>query len=312
MVRRLAASMALAVALGGWTAPLTAAPRLPLSETAYRHEIERWRADREASLRAPDGWLSVAGLFFLKEGRNTFGSDRANDVVLPPSAPAQAGWFDFRDGRVFAHINGGVTATVKGGPVRDVELVNTTDLGRNDALQIGQLALFVHLSGDRVAIRVRDANSQIRRRFRGTKWFPVDTTYRVTARFTPLAVPKPVEVPNVLGDAEHYVIAGVLTFALHGQEYALQPFGVPGGKDDAFFIVFRDLTSGHGTYAAARFLDAEFPKNGETVIDFNKAYNPPCAFNPHTTCPLPLPQNRLGVRIEAGEKDYGEHGGPSR
>jgi hypothetical protein len=274
----------------------------------YRRDIERWRAEREASLRLKDGWLSISGLFFLKEGLNRFGSDRSNEIVLPSSSPARAGTFELRQGRVFATITRGVDASFRDRPVRPdtpFEMKKAGDLGQGDALAIGPLTLFVHLSGDKLAIRMRDAESALLKQFTGLKWFAVDPSYRVTARFIPFDTPRNVNVPNILGDMERYVTPGVLAFTLEGREYRLQPFQVGSPGSHRFFIVFRDLTSGKETYSAARFVYADMPKNGTTIIDFNRAYNPPCAFNPFTTCPLPLPSNRLAVRITAGERNYG-------
>lgn len=289
------------------------AQRAAPDDAAYRAETEKWRSDREASLRSKDGWLSVAGLFFLKEGRNTFGSDRSNDFVLPASAPPRAGSFELAGGRVFAHVNAGVAASFGGRPVQAqgrIELKKAGDLGQGDALVIGPLLLFVHLSGEQLAIRMRDVESPLLKSFTGLKWFPIDPEFRVTARFTPFETARPVQVSNILGDLESYTSPGVLTWRLKGQEYSLQPFEVESQGERRFFIVFKDLTSGNETYAAARFVYADMPKNGVTVIDFNRAYNPPCAFNPFTTCPLPLPSNRLSIRLLAGERDYGAHGEP--
>jgi uncharacterized protein (DUF1684 family) len=284
---------------------------VPADEAAYRAEVEKWRNEREGSITSKSGWLSVAGLFFLKEGRNTFGRDATNQLVLPASAAPRAGWFDLRQGRVFAQVNQGVTATFNKqlvGPGTEIELNDTDDLGKRDALILGPLTLFVHLSGEKLAIRMLNAESALLKSFTGLKWFPIDPAYRVVARFAPFETPKPVEVPNILGDLERYTNPGVLTFSLHGQEYQLQPFQVGKQETSRFFVVFKDLTSGKETYGAARFVNASLPKDGTTIIDFNRAYNPPCAYNPFTTCPLPLPSNRLNVHIVAGERKYQTHG----
>ena len=160
--------------------------------------------------------------------------------------------------------------------------------------------MFVHRSGERYAIRLRDQESRIRREFAGLRWFPVDEKYRVTAEFSPYAEPRHVLVPNILGDTETYTSPGSVVFTLDGQQFRM----VPLWEGRELFFIFRDLTTGQETYPAARFLYAEAPADGKVVLDFNKAYNPPCAFNPYTTCPLPPPENRLRVRIEAGELDY--------
>ena len=155
-----------------------------------------------------------------------------------------------------------------------------------------------------------NAESALLKSFTGLGWFPIDPAYRVVARFAPFDAPKPVEVPNILGDLERYTSPGMLTFTLNGQQCVLQPFQVGRGESSRFFIVFKDLTSGKETYGAARFVNASLPKEGATIIDFNRAFNPPCAYNPFTTCPLPLPSNRLSVRILAGERKYQAPGHP--
>ena len=299
-------SATLAVLLTGLIAE-RAVPDSPVGRSAYTAEIEKWRSEREAIVSATNGWLSVAALFFLKEGRNTFGSLSSNDLVLPTSAPARAGWFDVRQGRVFANVNSGVDATFDQRKVQtgaEIELKETADLGGRQALVLGPLTLFVHLSGERLAIRMLDAGSALRRNFKGLTWFPIDAAYRVDARFVPFEAPKSVEVPNILGDLERFTSPGTLNFTLNGEEHRLQPFQVGKAREPRFFIVFRDLTSGKETYEAARFVYAPMPEDGTTVIDFNRAYNPPCAYNPFTTCPLPPPSNRLNLRILAGEKRY--------
>ncbi len=161
----------------------------------------------------------------------------------------------------------------------------------------------MHASGDRYAVRLKDKNSALRRNFAGLRWYPVDESYRVTGRFVPYDKPKTVEVQNIMGDTGQMTVPGYVAFTLHGQEVRLEPEA--DGTDLSF--VFRDLTSGKETYGAARFLDTTLLPNSQVILDFNEAYNPPCAYNPYTTCPLPLPQNRLRVRIEAGEKKYRGH-----
>lgn len=272
------------------------------SDDAYLQELVKWRQDREATLKADDGWLTVSGLFFLNQGSNTFGSDPANDIVLPDSAPPQGGVFEF-DGRAVT-MRATSPLAVNGKPTTSAQLRAVAPGIPADQVTIGPLTLFVHHSGDRIAIRLRDRNSTIRRNFTGLKWFAPNEAYKLEARFEPYATAKTVKVPNILGDLETYVAPGVVAFPLNGQEYRLEVFESGSGDRKRFFIVFRDLTSGKETYPAARFVYTDLPVNGRTTLDFNRAYNPPCAFNPYTTCPLPVAQNRLRVRIEAGEKNY--------
>ena len=263
----------------------------------YAASIETWREEREARLTADDGWLSVAGLFFLREGENGFGSDPLQDIVLP-SGPPDAGAFVLRDGRVTLRAAAGATLSVGGRAVTAAELWPYEN--ERPELTIGPLTLFAHTSGPRLAIRMRDRNSAILREFAGLDWYPVDADYRVRGRFVPHAEPLEVRIQNILGDVETLTSSGTVRLSIRGEEVEMLPVD-SGGQ---LWFIFRDLTSGTETYPAARFLYADAPEDGWTVVDFNKAYNPPCAFNPHTTCPLPPRANRLAVRVEAGERDY--------
>lgn len=267
--------------------------------TLYQQSVEKWRQDYEAKLKSDSGWLSVAGLFWLHEGENFFGSDPDNDIVLPyPSMPGRAGKFQFHQGATVAYITSDLPVTMKGKPVSVATLHPDSP---DERLVTGDLLMYVHASGGRFAIRLKDKNSKLRREFHGTTWFPVNEAYRVTARYTRLEAVRPVEIETVLGDHEKLQIAGYCTFKLNGEEIRLD---AEQDETGALFIVFRDLTSAKDTYPAARFLDTLPPKDGTVELDFNKAYNPPCAYNPYTTCPLPAPGNRLRLEIPAGEKRY--------
>ena len=266
----------------------------------YQQSVEKWRQNYEAKLKADDGWLTVSGLIWLHEGENRFGSAPGNDVVLPSAAvPANAGHFDLHAGKTVVHVNPGVAITMGGKPVESAELRPDS---KTDRLKIGDLTFFVHATGNRFAIRLKDKNSKLRKDFTGLHWYPVSEKYRFNARFVAYDSPRKMEIETMLGDHEKLDIVGYVTFSLGGKEYRLDA-----EKDDntgGLFIVFRDLTSTKETYQAARFLDTDQPKDGRVELDFNKAYNPPCAYNPYTTCPLPSPGNRLQVKIPAGEKRY--------
>ena len=267
----------------------------------YAEEIEAWRADREARLKADDGWLTVSALFFLPEGESRFGSSPRNDLVLPEPFPAEAGVLD-RRGRTVSVRTAGDPLTVDGEPVTAAQLYPAE--GRV-TLTMGPVSFWVHESGERLAIRVRDTESAIRRNFTHLDWYPVDESYRVRGKFTPHAEPLTVRTMNILGDIETYQSTGHVTLTVAGREVRMLPVN----SGDQLWFILRDATSGDETYPAARFLYADAPDaDGWTTVDFNKAYNPPCAFNPHTTCPLPPPDNRLEVRVEAGEKSYGGPG----
>jgi uncharacterized protein (DUF1684 family) len=266
----------------------------------YAADVEAWRVKREARLKADGGWLTVAGLFWLKEGPNRFGSGKDNDVVLPSSAPERAGVFEFQAGKVKLRLEAAVPASIDG------KLVTTADMrpdtsGSPDVLALGPLTMHVIERGGRFGIRLKDNDSPARKAFKGLEWFPVSEQYRVTARFVPYDPPRKITIPNVLGDASEMPSPGYAAFTLGGKELRLDPVLEDAASDELFFI-FRDETSGRGTYGGGRFLYTEKPKDGSVVLDFNKAYSPPCAFTRYATCPLPPKQNRLGVRIEAGEK----------
>jgi uncharacterized protein (DUF1684 family) len=274
-----------------------------LAHDSYSQEISKWRQNREADLTADNGWLTLAGLFFLKQGKTSFGSASINEIVLPHDAPAEAGVLELEGSKVTLRAK--VPLAVNGNQVTTSELKPELEGKQPDLVTIGGLTMFLHKSGDRIALRLRDINNEIRRNFTGLKWYPVREEYKVTARFEPYTTPRIVKVPNILGDLETYTAPGTVAFAINGQPQKLEVFAAGTGAGRRLFIVFRDLTSGRETYPSARFLYASAPNpNGEVVLDFNKAYNPPCAFNPHTTCPLPPEQNRMRVRIEAGELDY--------
>lgn len=260
-----------------------------LAASPYQAEIETWQQARVTALRADKGWLTVAGLFWLKPGENTFGSDTANAIVLPSPAPKRAG--------VFILSGSTVTVAMDG---------RTRELRHDSAstVEIGPLTLLAIKRGPRYGIRLRDTNSEYRRNFTRLHYFPIDERYRVTAKW----VPSPGKIPivNVLGQSEPMDSPGYAVFQLNGRELRLYPVLEDAGAKSLFYI-FRDQTSTHETYGAGRFLDGPLPKGGTVTLDFNRAYNPPCAFTPYATCPLPPKENRLPVRIEAGELKYGSH-----
>ena len=257
-----------------------------VAATSYQGEIAEWRRQREESLKRDGGWLSVAGLFWLHDGANRFGKDAANDIVLP-DGPAQAGVFELHDNKV---------TVAMGGESRELWPDSL------DVAKVGRLSLFVIQRGGKFGIRLKDPASEYRREFHGIENYPANEAYRVTARF--VAEPAKIPILNVLGQTEPMESPGYVAFQLNGQELRLRPvLEEPDAKE--LFYIFRDQTSGKETYGAGRFLYSEMPKDGKVVLDFNKAYNPPCAFTPYATCPLPPPENRLAIKVEAGEKKYG-------
>lgn len=270
------------------------------AQTTYKAGIEQWRKEREANLRKDSGWLTVAGLFWLKNGENRAGTAAINEIALPPqSAPARVGSFLFRNGKTVFTAESGVEVSAAGKPVRTLEMKPDVP-GPADTITIGALSMLVIRRGDRYAIRLRDSNSSFRKQFSGLHWFDVDEAWRIRAKWVPYNPPKKVGVLNIIGITEPAICPGYASFRLAGKEFRLEPTA----EDDQLFFVFRDLTAGKETYPSGRFLYAAAPSDGYVILDFNKAYNPPCAFTPYATCPLPSPQNRLQVRIPAGELVY--------
>lgn len=256
-----------------------------MAVTPYETEILQWRAGRAADLKADDGWLSLAGLFWLHEGSNPFGADASNEVALP-DGPPHAGTFELHEGKVM----------LAGKPIRPN--------GAQPAAMAGRVKLYVIKRGEKVGIRVKDPESEARRNFHGLEYFPVNEQFHIAAQW--VAEPKDLPILNMLGQTEPQPSPGYALFRVNGQEFHLRPYiEEPGAKQ--LFYVFRDQTTGKETYGAGRFFYSDFPRDGKVLLDFNKAYNPPCAFTPYATCPLPPPENKLAIRIEAGEKKYGDH-----
>jgi uncharacterized protein (DUF1684 family) len=272
------------------------------AQTDYGKEIEKWRSDRETNLKKETGWLTVAGLFWLKEGTNTVGAGENFDVRLTDSfKPGKFGEIEFKNGAATLKVEKGVEAQADGKSIAAPVALVSDENGKPTEIRTGTQTFFVIKREERTGIRLKDSNSEARRNFKGLHWFPVDESYKVVARFEAFAEPKEISVPNVLGGKFKMKSPGALKFSLKGKEYALQP--VDEG-DGALFIIFRDKSSENETYKSGRFLYADKPVNGEALLDFNKAENPPCAFTAYATCPLPPPGNSLDVEIKAGEKRY--------
>lgn len=270
------------------------------TDGTYVQEVQEWRAQREASLRRDDGWLTVVGLTWLKAGENRIGSDPRCDIVLPsPSVPPTIGTVHFDGSRALFRPAPGADARINGSPATEQVLRPPPD--GPDVISAGTVTAFVIRRGSRFGIRMRDTESEARRTFAGNEWFPIQDAYRVKARFVPHPQPTTVMIPNVLGDLDPWPSPGIVTFTLGGTTCTLQAV-YEGADRDALFFIFRDGTTGQGTYPAGRFLYADAPVAGEVVLDFNKAHSPPCAFTPYATCPLPPKGNALPVRVEAGER----------
>jgi len=271
---------------------LSALIALGCRHDTFQQDELKWRADRRARLTSDSSWLTLVGLHWLQPG--------TNEVTIAGTPPLTLR---------FTLANGVVTVepdprlTIDGKPVTaPTPLVDDTSDKGPTIVKAGTRSMQAIKRNDKFAIRAKDTQSEARRNFKGLDYFPANDKYRVEARFEPYNPPKKIPITNVLGMTSDETSPGALVFTLDGTEYRLDPILEQGEKD--LFIIFKDATAGHETYGAARYLYASPPVDGKTIVDFNHAYNPPCAFTPYATCPLPPPQNRLPIRIEAGEKKY--------
>jgi uncharacterized protein (DUF1684 family) len=277
-----------------------------MAQDAYRTSVDAWHAERVARLAAEDGWLSLIGRDWLQPGANTLGSAPGATVLLPDwAAPARAGLFILEGTTVRFQPFPGSGLLLNGQPASEA-LLKVDAEGNPDVLQAGRVKLYVIRRGDRFGIRIKDPETSARKAFQGVPRYPVDPAWRVEADFLPYATPQIRAIPTVLGTTEPMTAPGLLKFQVGGREVTLEPM-VEDSEHPELFLIFKDATSAHGTYAAGRFLYADMPKNGKVILDFNRAINPPCAFTIYATCPLPPKQNQLALAIPAGEKDPGLH-----
>lgn len=275
------------------------------AETPFAEEIQTWRADREKKLRADNGWLTLAGRLVLKDGVNTFGTGKDNDVVLPAElkgiGPEKLGTLtvDLVNKKVTLKLADGVTMKSDGKPFTG-ERVMGVEADKRDWVSLGRMSMHIIERSDKFVLRVADNESLVRKNFPGCIWYPADEKYKVVAKFVPYAEVKSIPIVNVLDEVSKQPCPGYAEFQLNGETHKLDAIK----EGDGLFFVFKDQTAGDTTYGLSRFIDIEKqPKDNETfMLDFNKAYNPPCAVSEFTTCPRAPQQNILKTRIEAGEK----------
>jgi uncharacterized protein (DUF1684 family) len=275
---------------------------VPSTDSGYRAEIEKWRVEREERLTSEYGWLSVSGLYWLEPGVHSFGRDPQSDLVLPTHAPLRAGVFERRDDAVTVKPEPGIPMTIDGTLVS-----GETPLTANGTpLKMGALQLQLIKRGDRLGLRVKDPANALRREFKGLRWFPVQDSWRLVARWVPYDKPHTLPITNVLGQTTEEPSPGYAEWTQGGQTLRLVPIYEDDDRSQLFFIL-KDKTAPSQTYGGGRFLYADPPKDGTVVLDFNKAVNPPCAFNPYTTCPMAPKENQLPIEIRAGEMKYPTH-----
>jgi hypothetical protein len=288
------------------------APSQPVThadDAAWRQEIDSWRSQREKELAAPDSWLTLVGLEWLKPGVNSFGSAPENVIKIRAQAPPHIGTLTVSGSTVqllapAGGFPGGLA--IDGRPAREGLL--SADNNKPSTLTWQGLTMVVLPRGGRYALRIKDANSSTRTDFRGLHWYAPDPRYRVTAKWIPYSPPHVEKIPTIINTTLDMPAPGIAEFNLDGRTLRLEPV-FEGGQRDKLFFILRDATSKTTTYQAARFLYTGLPSRGvaepgTVTLDFNELYNPPCAYTPYATCPLPPDQNRLSVAIEAGEQRY--------
>ena len=268
----------------------------------YAPSIEAWRAERVAQLTKPDGWLALIGLHFLKDGENTVGSAGGSEVELA-KGPARVGVVTLgADGKVRLTFAPGLAATIDGQAVSGGELRPGGGAVKPTLVTCGTVSFFVIERGGKMALRVKDSEAERRAHFAGIDYFPIDPAWRIEARWVAFEKSRMIPLVNILGQTSPALVPGKAVFERGGKTHEL--LAIDEGPGEPLFFVISDATSGQETYGAVRFIYAEVPKDGKVVLDFNRAENPPCAFTPFATCPLPPRENRLQFAVNAGEKNY--------
>jgi len=268
----------------------------------YAAEIDDWHFKRIENLKKSSGWLNLVGLYWLEEGENSFGSGKENNIIFPPKAPIKLGSFIKSDSVITFVSDPDAEVIMNNKRIFETKMNN--DLVENTTiLENGSLKWFLIKRGDNYGIRLRDLKADLLSEFEGIERFPINPEWKIGGKFIPYQEPKKISIPTILGTIETENSPGKLEFLVDGNPYSLEP--VSAGK--RLFVVFADLTSGEETYGAGRFLYINAPdSNNNVILDFNKAYNPPCAFTKYATCPLPPDQNKLKIRVTAGEKNYAD------
>jgi uncharacterized protein (DUF1684 family) len=280
-------------------AGLGAEPALAMTE--HQQEIAAWRAGRTDRLTDPDGWLSLVGLHWLPAGTaQTLGNGGGNDVDLG-RGPQRLGTVNWKDGRAYFEVAEGASVSVGGEASTLVEL---SPIGDQPAALVrsGSFNFQLLERGDKFALRVRDSEAPTRTGFTGIAYFDIDPSWRIDARFEAYDEPRTIEVATVVGTLEEYPNPGRIVFERDGKTHSIEALVEEG--EEKYFLVIADRSSGKETYGMARYLYAGPPVDGRIVVDFNKAYNPPCAFTAFATCPMPPEGNRLDLYVAAGEKTY--------
>ena len=281
---------------------VTGCKQKPATDPNYVKEINEWDAKRVNRLKADDGWLNLAGRFWLKQGENTFGSAKDNDLIVESeSFPQHAGTFSFVDSTVTFKAKDDVEVLLNGNPIKEIKLIDDQKKDMT-VLQIGSVKFNLIIRDTLYGIRFRDLNSELVKSFKGIERFPIDESWKLNATFEEYNPPKEIAVPNVLGQISKEKSPGAVVFEREGKTYRIDAVDEGDGN---LFLIIADETSGDETYGGGRFMYVKKPDStGTIILDFNKAFNPPCVFTKYATCPLPPLQNYLKLRIDAGEKNF--------
>lgn len=284
-------------------------PTQKFDVSAYRQEVEQWQQQRRVRITSEDGWLTLCGLFWLKEGENRFGADSSNAVVFPKGkTPRTAGSIWLEHGKLRLEARASAKVKYKDSVITNM-IIKSDEAGAADPtiLSMGTLSFYVIKRGDQYGVRMKDKENPARLNFKGLEYFPVEPKWRVEAKFEPYVPPKMLKIASVVGTVEDDSCPGAIVFDVGGTTLRLDAVTETGSADQ-LFIMFSDETSGKETYGMGRQIYCGLPDHdGKVILDFNRAYNWPCAFTEFATCPIPPRQNHLPVRVEAGEKMYAGH-----
>jgi uncharacterized protein (DUF1684 family) len=282
----------------------------PAAATSWQADQLAWRAKRASNLQAPEGWLSLVGLEWLKDGDNSFGSAADNKIQIAAKAPTHVATVRLEKGtlRLVSPSGGFPKDLTVDGHAAQEQTLDADDGAQPSKLKFGTFTVIIIHRDERYGLRIKDTEAPTRTGFHGLRWYSPDAAYRIKARWIPYNPPKMLDIPTVLGTVGKMPAPGAAEFTLDGRTLRLEPV-LEDPKDTELFFILRDITSKTATYGAGRFLYTDLPDHGlsqpgEVWLDFNRLVNPPCAFTPYATCPLPPPQNRLTIAIPAGERRY--------
>lgn len=272
----------------------------PVSDwDTYIKEHKEWQHSRLERLKSENGWLNLAGLLWLEEGENTFGSDSSNDIVFPATFPPFGGSIELQDSLCTLGADPSAGLQINGKAATGKVMLRNDQQKDKTVMEAGSFRWFIIKRGEQYAIRLRDLNHPRIQKLDHIPSYAFSKDWVVESHLHLFDTVKTIEVPTVIpGYSEFYKAPGELKFEIKGKKLSLIPFSSGNG----FFMIVGDATNGIDTYGAGRFLHVDRIEGDRVIIDFNKAYNPPCAFSPFATCPLPPPENILSIPIEAGEK----------